>query len=131
MSADLLERETLTDAAHLNALVNHPSVRPTCGGDGKSQLDLTPVLANKKNHVFAWDHGAFLFVWTAPQTYEVHAMILPEGRGRLYALLDRPVRLFQDAPDAHGEHVLEPGVYEFRIAREFDPFAEQARRVAD
>lgn len=82
MSADLLERETLTDAAHLNALVNHPSVRPTCGGDGKSQLDLTPVLANKKNHVFAWDHGAFLFVWTAPQTYEVHAMILPEGRGR-------------------------------------------------
>lgn len=55
----------------------------------------------------------------------------PEGMRILYALLDEPVRLFQDAPDAHGEHMLEPGLYEFRIAREFDPFAEQVRRVAD
>lgn len=55
----------------------------------------------------------------------------PEGMRILYALLDEPVRLFQDAPDAHGEHLLEPGIYELRIAREFDPFAEQVRRVAD
>ena len=55
----------------------------------------------------------------------------PEGMRILYALLDKPTRLFQDAPDAHGEHLLEPGLYELRIAREFDPFAEQARRVAD
>ena len=49
----------------------------------------------------------------------------------LYALLDMPVALIQDAPDAHGEHILDPGLYEFRIAREFDPFSEQVRRVAD
>jgi hypothetical protein len=55
----------------------------------------------------------------------------PEGMRILYALLDKPVRLFQDAPDAHGEHVLEPGLYEMRIAREFDPFSEQVRQVAD
>lgn len=55
----------------------------------------------------------------------------PEGMRILYALLDEPTRLFQDAPDAHGTHALEPGLYEFRIAREYDPFAEQARRVAD
>lgn len=55
----------------------------------------------------------------------------PEGMRILYALLDKPVRLFQDAGDAHGEHVLEPGIIEFRIAREFDPFSEQVRRVAD
>lgn len=55
----------------------------------------------------------------------------PEGMRILYALLDKPVRLFQDAPDAHGEHLLQPGLYEMRIAREFDPFAEQVRRVAD
>lgn len=55
----------------------------------------------------------------------------PEGMRILYALLDKPTRLFQDAGDAHGEHMLEPGIVEFRIAREFDPFAEQARRVAD
>lgn len=55
----------------------------------------------------------------------------PEGMRILYALLDKPVRLFQDAADAHGEHIVGPGLIEFRIAREFDPFAEQARRVAD
>lgn len=55
----------------------------------------------------------------------------PEGMRILYALLDQPVRLFQDAPDAHGEHLLEPGIIEFRLAREFDPFAEEVRRVAD
>ena len=55
----------------------------------------------------------------------------PEGMRILYALLDRPTALIQDASDAHGSHLLEPGLYEMRIAREFDPFAEQARRVAD
>jgi hypothetical protein len=49
----------------------------------------------------------------------------------LYALLDKPVRLLQDADDAHGEHILPAGLIEFRIAREFDPFSEQARIVAD
>lgn len=55
----------------------------------------------------------------------------PEGMRILYALLDKPTALIQDAPDGHGAHMLEPGLYELRIAREFDPFLEQARRVAD
>lgn len=56
---------------------------------------------------------------------------VPEGMRILYAIVESPTRLFQDASHAHGEHTLEPGVYEFRIAREYDPFAEQARMVAD
>jgi len=55
----------------------------------------------------------------------------PEGMRILYALLNEPLQLIQDAPDAHGAHDLAPGLYEMRIAREFDPFAEQIRRVAD
>lgn len=55
----------------------------------------------------------------------------PEGIRILYALLDSPVDLIQDASDAHGSHTLEAGLIEFRIAREFDPFTEQVRRVAD
>jgi len=55
----------------------------------------------------------------------------PDGMRILYALLDKPVKLLQDAPDAHGEHMLAPGLIEFRVAREFDPFSEQVRRVAD
>lgn len=55
----------------------------------------------------------------------------PEGMRILYALLDKPTSLIQDASDAHGAHLLEPGLIEFRIAREFDPFSEQVRLVAD
>jgi hypothetical protein len=66
----------------LNELANHPEIRPTCGGDGSSELDFSAFVADPKNHAVTWDCGAFLFGWSAPQTYEVHIMVLPEGRGR-------------------------------------------------
>lgn len=55
----------------------------------------------------------------------------PAGMRILYALLEQPTALVQDASDAHGQHMLDAGVVEFRIAREYDPFTEQARQVAD
>lgn len=55
----------------------------------------------------------------------------PAGMRILYALLEEPTMLIQDADEPHGSHALAGGVYEFRIAREFDPFTEQARMVAD
>lgn len=56
---------------------------------------------------------------------------VPAGMQILYGLLDEPASLIQDASTPHGGYDLAPGIYEFRISREFDPFAEQARRVAD
>ncbi len=56
---------------------------------------------------------------------------VPAGMRVLYAILDEPAALVQDATVPHDSYELPPGVYEFRCAREFDPFAEQARRVAD
>ncbi len=55
----------------------------------------------------------------------------PAGARILYAIVNEPTRLFQDAVVPHQPVDLDPGIYEFRIKREFDPFAEQARRVAD
>lgn len=55
----------------------------------------------------------------------------PAGMRILYAVLEQPASLIQDVNDAHGQHQLPAGIYEFRIAREYDPFAEQARMVAD
>lgn len=55
----------------------------------------------------------------------------PGGMRILYALLDQPAALIQDADEPHEQHELPAGAYEFRIAREFDPFTEQARMVAD
>jgi hypothetical protein len=62
---------------------------------------------------------------------DVLERVMPNGMKALYAILDEPQALIQDAAVPHEPHALPPGIYEFRIAREFDPFAEQARRVAD
>lgn len=56
---------------------------------------------------------------------------VPAGMQILYAILENPEALIQDAATPHGGFDLPVGFYEFRISREFDPFAEQARRVAD
>lgn len=56
---------------------------------------------------------------------------VPAGMQIFYAILHDPEEFVQDAATPHGSIHLGPGVYEFRVSREFNPFAEQARRVAD
>jgi hypothetical protein len=53
----------------------------------------------------------------------------PDGMQIFYAIF--PKALVQDAPVPHGSYDLPDEFYEMRIAREFDPFEEQSRRVAD
>lgn len=55
----------------------------------------------------------------------------PAGMKILYAILRDPQSLIQEAPVPHEKHELPVGIVAFRMRREFDPFAEQARRVAD
>lgn len=56
---------------------------------------------------------------------------VPAGMQVFYAILKEPQQFIQDAANPHGGFKLDPGVYRFDVSREFDPFAEQARRVAD
>ncbi len=56
---------------------------------------------------------------------------IPAGMKMIYAIVNEPSRLHQDAATPHKPIDLDPGIYEMRIKREFDPFTEQARRVAD
>ena len=56
---------------------------------------------------------------------------VPAGMRKLYAILKEPSSFIQDAPTPHEGYTLPAGVYEFRIAREYNPFLEQARQVAD
>lgn len=56
---------------------------------------------------------------------------VPSGMRILYSIVKNPTALKQSAAVPHGEIALEAKIYRHRIAREFDPFAEQARRVAD
>jgi hypothetical protein len=56
----------------------------------------------------------------------------PEGMRILRAILESPTSLdHQRDHDTHESIALPPGEYEFRIGREFDPYAEIARRQAD
>ena len=56
---------------------------------------------------------------------------VPEGMRILYAIVRNPTKIHQTAGNPHGAHDVPVGIYAIRIKREFDPFAEQARRVAD
>lgn len=56
---------------------------------------------------------------------------VPAGMQIFYAILSTPEKFVQDAASPHGGYDLAAGVYQFSVSREYDPFAEQARRVAD
>lgn len=56
---------------------------------------------------------------------------VPAGMRILYAIVREPTSLRQSAATPHEALHLAPGVYEMRIAREYDPFLEESRRVAD
>ncbi len=56
---------------------------------------------------------------------------VPAGMQRFYAILKEPQQFIQDAANPHGGYNLDPGIYRFDVSREYDPFMDQARRVAD
>lgn len=56
---------------------------------------------------------------------------VPTGMQIFYAILAEPAEFIQDAANPHGGYDLTAGIFEIRISREFNPFLEQARRVAD
>lgn len=67
-------------------------------------------------------HGAEVGVMDKP----------PEGMRILYAILREPAVLEHLRPhDTHEPIALEPGIYEIRGGREFDPYAELARQSQD
>lgn len=56
----------------------------------------------------------------------------PEGMRILHAIIDEPNKLIHErGHDTHEAIELPAGEYEFRIAREFDPYAELARKSMD
>jgi hypothetical protein len=71
------------DPTLLNAVANHPEVRPWLGGDG--EIDFTPLLDNAANVALVNEHGGWLQVYLDHGLYEVHSQFLPEGRGDLVA----------------------------------------------
>lgn len=74
------------------------------------------------HHVLSKTAGADVMVMDRP----------PEGMRVLYAILREPMSLdHQRGHDTHESIALPPGEYEFRIAREYDPYEELARQSMD
>lgn len=74
-----VRREYSADA--INAVINHPAVRPWVGLPGQSYLDVGPVVANLGNVLLMGEGGGFLLVQLEPGIYEVHTQFVPEARG--------------------------------------------------
>lgn len=60
------------------------------------------------------------------------AATAPAGMRVLYAIVNAPASLDHERDfDTHESLALQPGMYEIRIGREYDPYAEIARQQAD
>lgn len=53
------------------------------------------------------------------------------GMDFFYVLLKDPAQLLQDAASPHESQTVEAGEYIVTVDQEYDPFLQQARRVAD
>lgn len=74
--------ERATSAERINAILNHPDVRPWVADTAEGPLDVSRQVADAGNVCLVGEHGAFFCFKFFPGTFEVHTQILPEGRGR-------------------------------------------------
>lgn len=74
--------ERTTDAAAINAILNHPAVRPTVADVTDGPLDVSDRVSNPDNVSLVGEYGAIVFFKYCDGIYEVHTQILPEGRGK-------------------------------------------------
>lgn len=70
------------DASRINAILNHPEVRPWVAEMDRGVLDLTSAVENERNILLSGEYGACMFFKLLPGVYEVHTQTLPEGRGK-------------------------------------------------
>jgi hypothetical protein len=89
------------------------------------------VERNQRGYIISHSESGHHHVLTGGDVMERDGDTVAEGMRIIYACLSGPEALEQDAPTPHEKFELPEGIYEFRISREYDPFAEQARMVAD
>ena len=100
------------------------------------KIDAIPAIEMKKTeraargYIISHSESGHHHILTGGDVMERSSNV-PAGMQIFYAILEKPERFVQDVANPHGGFDLAAGIYEFRISREFDPFAEQARRVAD
>jgi hypothetical protein len=72
--------ERARDAVFINRLANDPAVRPYMLAP-PGPIDFSSALSGERVYGIQGEHGAMLFHNVVPQVFEIHTMILPDGRG--------------------------------------------------
>lgn len=93
-------------------------------------MQTKPAQRVAKGYVISHSESGHHHLLTGGDVMEL-ADKVPAGMQVFYAILDKPESFIQDAANPHGGFALDPGIYRFDVSREFDPFGEQVRRVAD
>ncbi len=76
-----IQIDRVRDPARVNAFCNHPSVLPGVGL-GSDAIDVSDLLADRRNIAFLGEFGGAFFHRTGPGVYAAHDFFLPEGRGQ-------------------------------------------------
>lgn len=97
--------------------------------DAIPDVETTPHPRTEKGYIISHSESGHHHILTGGDVME--RVTTPSGMKIFYGILDAPEKFVQDAANPHGGYTLAPGIYEFRVSREYDPFSEQARRVAD
>lgn len=99
-------------------------------GDGKIDASaLEPVTPSNKGFIVGHSESGHHHLLEAEGVTMLRGS--EDGMEILYAILENPVALKQDAAAPHEQQIVEPGEYIITNNVEYDPFTEQARRVAD
>lgn len=94
------------------------------------KMQTRPVDKTAKGYIISHSESGHHHLVTGGDVME-RTDSVPAGMQVFYAILKEPQKFVQDSPAPHGDFALDPGIYRFDVSREFDPFAEQIRRVAD
>jgi len=75
--------ERTQDAVRINAIANHPAVYSWVAGPARgAPIDAAGVVNDPNNIILLGEHGFACFKPVCPHAYEMHAAVLPPGRGR-------------------------------------------------
>lgn len=92
--------------------------------------ELVPMKKESKlGYILAHSESGNHHILTGGEVLERPAKL--SGLQRMYAIIKNPEKVIQDATAPHKTQILEPGIYDIRISREFNPFLQMAKKVTD
>jgi len=99
---------------------------------GAIPANVKPLAPELGKYIIGHSETGHHHVMTLDRKQAFESTNAPEGMRILYANLETAGELVHErGNDTHETIGFEPGIYEFRLGREYDPYAELARQVAD